>query len=657
MYGKWTAGRNFVTAMSDALDRCDRVVALFSAAYFERERYTTEEWSAVLVHAPGLPAGRLVPVRVEDVPGGLVPAVLRPLVYRDLFGLDEVDARRALLAAVEGPRSPDGEPVFPGGAAPGDLGLLGGAGPRLPGSLPGVWNLPARNPGFTGRERMLAAVRQRLAAGGTAVVQALHGMGGVGKTQLAAEYAHLFAGSYDLAWWISAERAGLLGEQVAALGTALGWVQAGTPIDTARAVVLAELRQRDRWLLVFDNAESPEDVMGWLPGGAGHVLITSRARGCDEVAVPVQIDVLARPESVTILQDRVPGLSPADAGELAGALGDLPLAVVQAAGYMAGTGMGSASYLELLATRAGVVLDQGRPATYPQPLATATVLAYDRVQAQDPAAAWLARVCAFLAPEPVPARWFTAAADDLPGVLGERAADRVAWPQVLARLNSSALARVDQDRLVMHRLTQAIIRGHLPSGQAAATRELAATILTASHPGDEGVPSTWPGWARLLPHLLALDPATTRGTSVRGLADHAAWYLLQRGDARTAHDLANGMCRQWHDIFGPDDASTLAAAHALAAALHDMGRYGEARQLFEDTLARRRRVLGEDHPRTLASATNLATCLRALGEVQAARELDEDTVARCRRVRGDDHPDTLASASDVAADLRALGEA
>jgi len=79
----------------------------------------------------------------------------------------------------------------------------------------------------------------------------------VGKTQLAAEYAHRFAGSYDLAWWINAEQGGLIGDQVATLGLALGCVQPGAGIDAVRAAVLAELRHRGQWLLVFDNAEDP----------------------------------------------------------------------------------------------------------------------------------------------------------------------------------------------------------------------------------------------------------------------------------------------------------------------------------------------------------------------------------------------------------------
>src|SRR5580704_2981854 len=108
----WAAGRNFVTAMSGGLGRADRVVALFSAAYFEPERYTAEEWAASLVHVPGVAAERLVPVRVEQVPAERVPPLLRPLIARDVFGVDEQAARRALLEAVAGPGRPVREPGF-----------------------------------------------------------------------------------------------------------------------------------------------------------------------------------------------------------------------------------------------------------------------------------------------------------------------------------------------------------------------------------------------------------------------------------------------------------------------------------------------------------------------------------------------------------------
>ena len=188
-----------------------------------------------------------------------------------------------------------------------------------------------------------------------------------------------------------------------------------------------------------------------LPGGPGHVLVTSPAQGWDEVAVPVEVDVLARAESAAGLVDRMPGLGEAEAGRVAAALGDLPLALAQAAGYMAGTGTPAAEYLELLAVRAAQVLDQGRSAAYPRSLTAVTQLAFDRLRGEDPAAAGLAAICAFLAPEPVPADWFPRAAAELPAPLAGQAADPVAWRQVLARVRQQALARLDRHGLQMHR--------------------------------------------------------------------------------------------------------------------------------------------------------------------------------------------------------------
>ena len=158
----------------------------------------------------------------------------------------------------------------------------GGTGePRAAGPMQRLWgHVPPRNPGFTGREALMSQVRAALLAGDRMVVQALQGMGGVGKTQLAVEYVHRFADGYDVVWWISADQAGLIGNQFAELGENLGCVEPGTGLtDAARQATLAELRQRGRWLLVFDNAESPADLAPWLPGGNGHVLITDHFPG------------------------------------------------------------------------------------------------------------------------------------------------------------------------------------------------------------------------------------------------------------------------------------------------------------------------------------------------------------------------------------------
>jgi hypothetical protein len=251
----WAAGDNFITRMHRALDAANRVVALFSPAYFEELRYTTEEWTSTLVKEQG--GHRLVPVQVEPC---ALPRLVCPLVCVDLFDVGEAEAVRRLIAAARGPARPDGKPMFPGRGQAGSLTDRGQASPRLPGVLPAVWNVGPRNPGFVGRDAMLVQLRERLRSGGRAVVQALHGMGGVGKTQVAIEYAYRYAGAYELVWWVSAEKTSLIGEQYATLATELD--VAPPRADTASAVsaLRAYLRGHDRWLLVLDNAESPQEL-------------------------------------------------------------------------------------------------------------------------------------------------------------------------------------------------------------------------------------------------------------------------------------------------------------------------------------------------------------------------------------------------------------
>jgi len=656
----WAAGQDFVTKISDALGQCDRVLALWSAEYFSPSRHTWREWPPALARVPGTaeePQG-LVPLRIENVPTAQFPDSLQTLIYRDLFGLPEGEALGVLLEAARGPARPDRAPVFPSGGTVGQPGGLGRTRPRLPGTLPPVWNVPPRNPAFTGRDQLLVSVRERLLAGDRAVVQALHGMGGVGKTQLAIEYAHKFASQYDAVWWIPAEQAGLIVDQVAALAAALGCADRTAPVTEAAEGALAELRARERWLLLFDNAGAARDLVPWLPGGtAGHVLITTRTRGWDELAArPVEVDVLARPGSAAILRGRVPGLAAADADALAAELGDLPLAVAQAAGYMAESGMPAADYLHLIRVRAAQILDQGHVLSYPHSLAAAIQLTMERLAGDDPAAARLAEICAFLAPEPIPLDLFPAAAGRLPGPLGRGAADLLAWRTLLTALGRSALARVDQHSAQMHRLTQAVLRDRLGLEPAAATRALAGNILAASRPGEPADPGSWPGWARLMPHILAIDPAASGDPDVRDLANDAAWYLLMRGDTSGGQDLARHLHAAWASRLGDDDTSALRAATSIAEALRQQAQYAGARRIDEDILGRYRRVLGEDHPRTLRSANNLGADLTGLGEYRAARELHQDTLARRRRVLGEDDQETLVSAGNLASLMARLGE-
>jgi len=516
-------------------------------------------------------------------------------------------------------------------------------------------NVPARNPAFAGREEQLAGIRRALAAeGGRAAVQALHGMGGVGKTQLAIEYAHRHSGDYDVTWWLDSENTALMTQQCADLAEHLGAARRGLPLDATRRALLSDLHRRPRWLLVFDNAEDPAFLRGWLPSGPGHVIITSRSQDWAELAAPVPVDVLPRPESVELLRARVPGITTADAEALAGALGDLPLALAQAAAFLAGTRMPAAGYALLLKDRAAKLLSKGKPLTYPDTLPAATALAFDRLRAADEDAAALAEICAFLAPEPVPVDWLVTAAGGLPGGLPARLPDPLERDDLVAALTRTSLARLNDDGLTMHRLTQAILRAR--SLEPDTARAHAGAVVTANAPQSNLAPGTWAAWGRLLPHLLALAPERSDNPRLQTATTQAAVYLLDSGKIADALSFDTRIHEAWRDRLGPDNRQTLRIANALAGAHRVAGHLDQARQLGEDILGRSRRLYGGDDPDALDIANSLALALHALGDYNAARELNERTLRGLRRVRGDDHPATLASAVNLAENFHALGD-
>jgi tetratricopeptide (TPR) repeat protein len=703
----WHVGSNFMARMHDALERADRIIALLSTAYFEGPRFTNFEWTAAMLHEARGGQPRLLPMRIEDV---AVPPLFKPLIHLDLFGLGEEGARAALAQAIGGPRRPDSAPGYPGltgalVAAEDPLRTRPATGstpasrpPRLPGTIPPVWNTPPRTTTFTGRDDVLVTLRGALSGAGTSVVHALHGMGGVGKTQLAVEYAHRFAGDYAVVWWVNADQPALIGDQLAGAAVALGLVGLGTDTPSATMALRSYLGRQSDWLLVFDNVSSREDVLTWLPDGPGHTLITSRSHAWHGVAAPVDVDVFTRAESVALLRGQVRGLSAADADALAHEVGDLPLALSQAASFLAETGMSAAEYLDELRRSAAEVMAEGRPAGYPTSLAAAVRISLDRLSTEDDVAAGLLRLCAVLAPEPVPVTLFSSAPDGaLPEPLGTGLRSGIALRRSLGKLASFGLARVNEDGPHVHRLVQAILRDDLEPRQRETLRAVAHRLLAAALPDQGNDPTTWPRWSGLVPHLLTVDAAGSTDPDVRNLGCATVFHLTVRGDAGDALPLAQQMFDAWTvalgqshvdtlriashlgaihralghyeraraldeqtrrrrlDLLGPDHPDSWTSTHDLAADLRALGHYHAARELDAEALRRRRDGLGWDHPQTIFSAVSLAADLRRLGRFDEALALDEDTLARDRRVLGDDHPQTLAAANSVGADLRSLG--
>src|ERR1700735_3624134 len=244
--------------------------------------------------------------------------------------------------------------------------------------VPTVWgNVPQRIKNFTGRDEVLEQLRQAVSGQVTVVLpHALQGMGGVGKTALAIEYAHRYGPEYDLVWWIPADQPALVRASLAGLAERLALPSAvGKGIEGAAAAALEALRLGDphaRWLLIFDNADEPDELNEIIPRGPGDVLITSRTPRWDVVATKLEVNVFDRRESVAFLKKRIPGgLSDSEADELAEELGDLPLALEQAGACQAETGMGVGTYLRLLKEEVGKILGVGKPLEYPRSMTAA----------------------------------------------------------------------------------------------------------------------------------------------------------------------------------------------------------------------------------------------------------------------------------------------
>lgn len=377
------AGTSFVGAMDAATSQAERTLVVASPDYFGAN-YTNSEWRAAFTRDSRGELGTLLPVVVRPCE---FPAILQHLIYIDMVGLGRDAAKDRLLASVSDVRGkPESEPPFPGELAerPPE--------PRFPGSLPLVWNVPHdRNPNFTGRDELLSGLYKSLHAGQATVLrQVLRGLRGVGKTQLALEYAYRHAADYSVVWWVPSETspATVYGDLTRELG--LPEAEASES-DVRLGAVKHWLEQHEGWLLVFDNATEPQAVQPYLPQGqSGHVIITSRYWDWGDVASGLGVEVFDRDtESVPFLLRRTSQSDEAAAKRLADTLGNLPLALAQAAAYIASTGDSLAEYTELFETRRDelwaeeeIVLweeEKKAPGDYPVPVGATWSLAMDEV--------------------------------------------------------------------------------------------------------------------------------------------------------------------------------------------------------------------------------------------------------------------------------------
>jgi hypothetical protein len=453
-------GSNWIQGMQEGVTRAGRTIAVLSPAYLESE-FGAAEWQAAWGQDPAARDRKLLVVRVAECDR---PGLLSGVVSIDLFGVAEAKAKARLRSMVSGALSgrakPADKPDFPGGRAVRRE-------PRFPGALPTVWQVPARNPNFTGRGSELEDLARAVAGGSWVTVESLRGMGGVGKTQLATEYCYLHAGDYDLVYWVTAEEPATIPDQFTALARDLGLEPAPDP-DSLRVQVHDELRRVPGWLLVFDNADQVEDIRAWLPGGPlppgipGHVIVTTRRGGFAALGQVLELDVIDLPAAVTLLRTRVPQLPENVGDQIARELGRLPLALEQAAAYLDRSAMPPGEYLALLRQRAKDLYPRGQVSGRGDTIATLWDITLERIRAEQPAAVVLLDLCAYLAPEPIPLDLFTSHAELLPPPLAAAAADVLAFNEVVAALVDYSLAKRTQTGLQLHRLVQGVIRARHP---------------------------------------------------------------------------------------------------------------------------------------------------------------------------------------------------
>jgi hypothetical protein len=532
-----------------------------------------------------------------------------------------------------------------------------------PGIVPArrVWTIPARVREFVGRIDLLDQLQAAPWSDGPTVVRAVTGMGGVGKTTTAIEYAHRHRDEFDVAWWVAAENPALISNQLASLACALDLAQTGDASQVAVSRLLGELQRRDRWLLVFDNAEEPRALSQFVPEGPGQVLITSRNPNWRGLAASVGVAEFSRAESVALLRTLAPGLEERDADRVAAAVGDLPLAVEQAGSLLADTGLDVDAYLRLLEQRADELLGQPPGGVYPVSVAASWEVAFDRLAGDDQAGMDLLTLVAWCGPAQVPLSLLTDRPDQLPQRLTQTAADTLALARCTGILHRRGMATVSRHSLQLHRVPATLLRARTrENGPAGGWSAAAVRLLHATLPAEvKNNPAAWPAWQLLLPHVLAVTdpnrPLDEVPDEVSWLVDRAATYLQTRGEARAALPLFRRSHAARRDRLGDNHPDTLESALSTASALRATGDRQTARAVDEDTLTRSRSVLGEDHPTSLAAANNLAIDLRAAGDFRASRALDEDTLSRSRRMYGDDHLSTLTTAGNLADDLRNCG--
>jgi tetratricopeptide (TPR) repeat protein len=678
-------GENSLARLDESLASCQHAVCVLSPTYVDTE---VAARTAALRQGLDGKERALIPVRVADCP---VPASLKSIIAIDLFGVeDKTEARRLLLAGVADHADRLPRHGYPGTPA---------ARVRFPGVPQEVWELRGRRPDqfFTGRDDELVALHRALRADRpTAAIQVITGLGGIGKSRLAVEYAYRYSAAYDLVWLIRAEDPATLHSDYAELAQALGLPS--DKDDQAVASLRQELRRRQNWLLVFDNAEEPDDIYRLLPDRhPGHVLITTRRQEWPH-AETRRLGVLPVPSAVEYLQRRGKVADAAIAAELADALGRLPLMLAQAGSVIA-DGMPASDYLGLLREQAPELFAEGRTGDGHVTIASTWRVSLERLADRSPSAVALFQFASFLNADAIPLARLHASTG-MPAELADALTSPFQLTKATRALSEYSLAETGDGLLSVHRMVQAVTRAELGEDEPFWCK-VALTTTSAAFPLDVDNPKAWDACEALLPHALTCAEHAIRlnadATATVELLNRTAEYLLARGridladpvisqalgvvEALNHDDLVVLSCRNTYgkvllargdlpaartaqegvykartDILGPRDPGTLRAGRDLVEVLYRQGYLIDARRLQDGLVDAFTSVLGEDDLETITARAYQATLMREAGQYARARAIEEQVIAVRSRVLGPEHPHTLNARGNLAATLAELGQ-
>jgi tetratricopeptide (TPR) repeat protein len=629
-----------------------RVILLCSDWYFQMGPRTHTEWNQALRTVLREHPGRFHAVTVAAKPLPTATAALAPV---ELLGFGEAEAERRLLAAL-GLTGTASRPAGPGT-------------PRFPLNVPEVWGggVRRRNTRFTGRESLLSDAYTFLnQAPPGAGVLALHGMPGVGKTQLAAEYAHRFGSEYDVVWWVEAGSLPTYRRELARLAQELELPTGQSYGERLRAVMEA-LRKGEpyrRWLLILDGADEPDGFRNILPTGPGHVLITSRNTDWSRYNAELQeVPTYSRVESVSFVRRRAPRLSEDDADLLAEALGDLPLLLDQTAAWINDSDMSVPEYIELLQRGLDddvLSVSEDFPVAFP----TAWSLLINSLKEQFPESVALLRLCTCFAPGHIPVGLLRGVrGQGIPEQVRGLLRDTVLWNRALAKLRQYSVISLEApdegdsagESIYLHRMVHGIVRVNMSDADLTAYRDVARTALAAADPRRPEDPASWPQYATVTPHLAESGALDSTVEEVQELVLNCLRYLYLSGEYTAGIQLGERTVEAWRGLLDPEDDRNWDLNHHYTNLLRPVGAYARTEELNRRAVDHLRVRRGVDDLLHLRAAGGLAADLRGMGRYQEAFEVSAGVLDGYRRVLGDDSVPTLLAMNNVSISQRLLG--